>query len=285
MEVVIITGLCGAGKTKVKDYFEDKGYYTIDNMPPSLIKSFIELSDGSNKKVDKACFVLDLRGGNFISEFEDVLKDLKAMKSIALKVIYVSATKNVLIRRYNESRRIHPLSMPYGLNLEKSIEKEMELLSPFKPMADYIIDTSKIKVSELGPALDKLITKKGKHKDFTLNIMSFGYKRGLPMEADWIIDARFIPNPYYVDELRHKNGNDIEVQKYVLKNAISKKFIADISLELSKLIPFYLKEGKNSLTIAVGCTGGQHRSVVIASELYNKFSEEGIVTTLEHRDL
>ena len=285
MEVVIITGLCGAGKTKVKDYFEDKGYYTIDNMPPSLIKSFIELSDGSSKKVDKACFVLDLRGGNFITEFEDILKELRIMKSIVLKVIYVGASKNVLIRRYKESRRIHPLSLPYSLSLEKSIEKEIELLSPFKSLVDYVIDTSKIKVSELGPTLDKLFAKKGKHKDFTLNIMSFGYKKGVPMEADWVIDARFIPNPYYVDELRHKNGNDTEVQRFVLKYAISKKFIKDVSEKVFELIPFYLKEGKNSLTLAIGCTGGQHRSVVIANELYSKFYKEGIVTTLEHRDL
>ena len=285
MEVVIVTGLSGAGKTKVKDYFEDKGYYSIDNIPPSLIKNFIDLSEGGNKKVEKACFVFDLRGGNFFSDCEEVLSDLKENKSIALRIVYINAQKSILIRRYNEARRTHPLSATYNISLEKAIDKEIELLKPFKDLADTVIDTSKIKASELNGVLDKHFSKKGKRLEFTVNLMSFGYKKGLPIEADWIVDARFIPNPYYVDELRYMTGNDDEVKKYVLKHSISKKFIESLSSSVLKLIPSYKKEGKYSLTLAVGCTGGQHRSVVIANALYDIFSKEGLITTLEHRDL
>lgn len=284
MDVVIVTGLSGAGKSKVKDYFEDMGYYSIDNMPPSLIKSFIELTKSANNTVDKACFVLDLRGGEFFKDFKKVLKELKDENDLNIKLIFVEASNDVLVRRYSEVRRTHPLSS-IGLSLEKTIEKEIELLKPIKKDADYIIDTSKIKSSKLKESLDIILGDGKLDKTFTLNFMSFGYKYGLPMEADWVLDARFIPNPFYVLELKSKTGLDKEVRDYVLDKKQTRDFINDISLEIETLIPFYISEGKNSLTIAIGCTGGQHRSVCLAKALYDKFYTDGYITTLEHRDL
>lgn len=283
MEVVIITGLSGAGKTKAADWFEDKGYYCIDNMPPALIKNFIDLTLTGSKKVKKAAFVVDVRGGQFFGDLKASINGLEGDPNVDFKILFVEASDETLIRRYNETRRIHPLST--AAITKEVIEEERSQLAELRSHASYIIDTSSLKVAEFNAELNKLFTEEGDKSSFVLNIMSFGYKHGIPIEADWVLDVRFIPNPYYVPSLKHLTGNNKKVSQYVLRQDISKEFVNRIQELLKRLIPCYIKEGKYSLTVAFGCTGGHHRSVAIANEMHRIFTEEGRRVTLEHRDL
>ncbi len=283
MEVVIITGLSGAGKTKAADWFEDKGYYCIDNMPPALIKNFIDLTLTGSKKVKKAAFVVDVRGGQFFGDLKASINGLEGDSNVDFKILFVEASDETLIRRYNETRRIHPLST--AAITKEVIEEERSQLAELRSHATYIIDTSSLKVAEFNAELNKLFTEEGDKSSFVLNIMSFGYKHGIPIEADWVLDVRFIPNPYYVPSLKHLTGNNKKVSQYVLRQDISKEFVNRIQELIKRLIPCYIKEGKYSLTVAFGCTGGHHRSVAIANEMHRIFTEEGRRVTLEHRDL
>ena len=283
MEVVIITGLSGAGKTKAADWFEDKGYYCIDTMPPALIKNFIDLTLTGSKKVKKAAFVVDVRGGQFFGDLKASINGLEGDPNVDFKILFVEASDETLIRRYNETRRIHPLST--AAITKEVIEEERSQLAELRSHASYIIDTSSLKVAEFNAELNKLFTEEGDKSSFVLNIMSFGYKHGIPIEADWVLDVRFIPNPYYVPSLKHLTGNNKKVSQYVLRQDISKEFVNRIQELIKRLIPCYIKEGKYSLTVAFGCTGGHHRSVAIANEMYRIFTEEGRRVTLEHRDL
>lgn len=283
MEVVIITGLSGAGKTKAADWFEDKGYYCIDNMPPALIKNFIDLTLTGSKKVKKAAFVVDVRGGQFFGDLKASINGLEGDPNVDFKILFVEASDETLIRRYNETRRIHPLST--AAITKEVIEEERSQLAELRNHASYIIDTSSLKVAEFNAELNKLFTEEGDKSSFVLNIMSFGYKHGIPIEADWVLDVRFIPNPYYVPSLKHLTGNNKKVSQYVLRQDISKEFVNRIQELIKRLIPCYIKEGKYSLTVAFGCTGGHHRSVAIANEMHRIFTEEGRRVTLEHRDL
>ena len=283
MEVVIITGLSGAGKTKAADWFEDKGYYCIDNMPPALIKNFIDLTLTGSKKVKKAAFVVDVRGGQFFGDLKASINGLEGDPNVDFKILFVEASDETLIRRYNETRRIHPLST--AAITKEVIEEERSQLAELRSHASYIIDTSSLKVAEFNAELNKLVTEDGDKSSFVLNIMSFGYKHGIPIEVDWVLDVRFIPNPYYVPSLKHLTGNNKKVSQYVLRQDISKEFVNRIQELIKRLIPCYIKEGKYSLTVAFGCTGGHHRSVAIANEMHRIFTEEGRRVTLEHRDL
>ena len=283
MEVVIITGLSGAGKTKAADWFEDKGYYCIDNMPPALIKNFIDLTLTGSKKVKKAAFVVDVRGGQFFGDLKASINGLEGDSNVDFKILFVEASDETLIRRYNETRRMHPLST--AAITKEVIEEERSQLAELRSHASYIIDTSSLKVAEFNAELNKLFTEEGDKSSFVLNIMSFGYKHGIPIEADWVLDVRFIPNPYYVPSLKHLTGNNKKVSQYVLRQDISKEFVNRIQELIKRLIPCYIKEGKYSLTVAFGCTGGHHRSVAIANEMHRIFTEEGRRVTLEHRDL
>ena len=283
MEVVIITGLSGAGKTKAADWFEDKGYYCIDNMPPALIKNFIDLTLTGSKKVKKAAFVVDVRGGQFFGDLKASINGLEGDPNVDFKILFVEASDETLIRRYNETRRIHPLST--AAITKEVIEEERSQLAELRSHASYIIDTSSLKVAEFNAELNKLFTEEGDKSSFVLNIMSFGYKHGIPIEVDWVLDVRFIPNPYYVPSLKHLTGNNKKVSQYVLRQDISKEFVNRIQELITRLIPCYIKEGKYSLTVAFGCTGGHHRSVAIANEMHRIFTEEGRRVTLEHRDL
>lgn len=283
MEVVIITGLSGAGKTKAADWFEDRDYYCIDNMPPALIRNFIDLAMSGSRQIEKAAFVIDIRGGEFLGDIGEIVGKLSADKSLDFKILYVEASNETLIRRYKENRRIHPLSMaPISAEI---IAKERELLSGLRAQATYIVDTSFLKVAEFNSQLDNLF-QNGKETDaFLIDIQSFGFKKGVPQEADIVMDVRFIPNPYYVPSLRHLTGNNKKVSQYVLKHSVTQEFIDSLHTILARLIPCYVKEGKYSLRIAFGCTGGQHRSVAVANELTRIFREEGRRVTLEHREL
>ena len=283
MEVVIITGLSGAGKTKAADWFEDRDYYCIDNMPPALIKNFIELALSGNRQIEKAAFVIDIRGGQFLGAFGDIVGELAEDKNLDLKILYIEASDETLVRRYKENRRVHPLSMaPISKDI---IAKEREMLAGLRTRATYIIDTSFLKVAEFNSQLDNLFNDGNETESFLIDIQSFGFKKGVPQEADIIMDVRFIPNPYYVPSLKHLTGNNKKVSQYVLKHSVTKEFIESLHTMLARIIPCYVKEGKYSLRIACGCTGGQHRSVAVANEMARIFREEGRRVTLEHREL
>lgn len=283
MEVVIITGLSGAGKTKAADWFEDRDYYCIDNMPPALIKNFIELALSGNRQIEKAAFVIDIRGGQFLGAFGDIVGELAEDKNLDLKILYIEASDETLVRRYKENRRVHPLSMaPISKDI---IAKEREMLAGLRTRATYIIDTSFLKVAEFNSQLDNLFNDGNETESFLIDIQSFGFKKGVPQEADIIMDVRFIPNPYYVPSLKHLTGNNKKVSQYVLKHSVTKEFIESLHTMLARIIPCYVKEGKYSLRIAFGCTGGQHRSVAVANEMARIFREEGRRVTLEHREL
>ena len=283
MEVVIITGLSGAGKTKAADWFEDKGYYCIDNMPPALIKNFIDLAMTGKRKIQKAAFVVDIRGGQFFGDLKEVVTALTDDINVDFKILFIEASDEALIRRYNESRRSHPLSD--SVITRSTIEAERERLAELRSLANYVIDTSSLKVAEMNSELDKLFESKTKKDTFVINFMSFGYKHGMPTEADWVIDVRFIPNPYYVSSLKRLTGNNKKVAQYVMKQDVTKEFVNRIQEIITRLVPCYVKEGEYSLTVAFGCTGGQHRSVTLANEFYKIFTSQGWRVTLEHREL
>ena len=282
MEVVIITGLSGSGKSKAADWFEDKGYYCIDNMPPALIKSFIELATG-DRKIDKVAFVVDIRGGKFFDALKDAVVSLKQNDEIDFKILFIEASDTILVRRFKEARRQHPLAET-AITME-NIQAERVLLAELRENATFIIDTTNLKVAQLYSELDGLFNKKSQKTSFSIKFMSFGYKHRIPQEADWVIDVRFIPNPYYIPSLKKLTGNNKKIQQYVLKHDITQAFIGTTVESIKKLIPYYIKEGKYSLTIAFGCTGGQHRSVTLANELYRIFNEEGFRVSLEHKEL
>ncbi|MBQ5441780.1 MAG: RNase adapter RapZ [Firmicutes bacterium] len=283
MDVVVVTGLSGAGKTKAIEWFEDRGYYCIDNIPPTLIKNFLELTEAGRKKIKKAAFGIDIRGVEFLSDSKAVLEALKANPDISFKVLFVEASNGALIRRFKETRRMHPLSnQPITQGI---IEEEKTILHDLRSEANYIIDTSKMKVADFNAEMSRIFDSGKAGDSFVINIMSFGYKKGIPQETDWVVDARFIPNPYYIPSLKRLTGNNKKVSNFVLNKAVTKEFLNRYTDLIRKVIPNYIKEGKYSLSIAIGCTGGQHRSVAVANELARIFKEEGRRVTLEHREL
>ena len=283
MNVVIITGMSGAGKTNAADWFEDQGYYCVDNMPPALIKNFIELTVFSNKQIKKAAFVVDVRGGEFFTDLSQCLDDLEKSDTIDRKVLFIEASDETLIKRYNETRRNHPLSA--GSTTREVIEKEREKLAELRQRADFIIDTTNMKVAGFKLEMEKLFVGMEMESSFAVNITSFGYKHGIPMEADLVFDMRFIPNPYYVPSLKKLTGNNKKVSQYVMRQEISQKFISQLRELINTIVPCYVREGKYHLNIAFGCTGGQHRSVAMANRMAEIFREDGYRVTLGHRDL
>lgn len=283
MKVVIISGLSGAGKTRAADWFEDQGYYCIDNMPPQLIRNFLELSLQSSNSIEKAVFVADIRGGEFFDELETCVDTLRQMEGVDSTLLYVEASDNTIVKRYNETRRNHPLTG--GRATVKVIEDEKNMLQKVRDKADFILDTTHMKVSDFNLQLSRIILGEESGSVFNINLTSFGYKYGIPNESDIQIDMRFIPNPYYVKSLRKLTGNNKKVSSYVLKFDITKKFLKDFVSLVEDLVPGYIKEGKYHLNVAVGCTGGHHRSVAVANELGRIFSEKGYRTTVTHRDL
>ncbi len=283
MKVVIISGLSGAGKTRAADWFEDQGYYCIDNMPPQLVKNFLELSLQSDNHIEKAAFVADVRGGEFFDELEACVDALRKMEGVDSTLLFVEASINTIVKRYNETRRMHPLTG--GRATAKVIEEEKDMLEGVRNKADYILDTTHMKVSDFNLQLSKIILGDEGESSFNINLTSFGYKYGIPTESDIQVDMRFIPNPYYVKSLRKLTGNNKKVSSYVLKFDITQKFLKDFTGMVQDLVPGYIREGKYHLNIAVGCTGGHHRSVAVANELGRIFKEKGFRVTVTHRDL
>lgn len=282
MNTVIITGLSGAGKTQAMNCLEDLGYYCIDNMPPALIESFMKLAASEESRIEKAAFAIDVRGGEFFTDMEKALDDLTA-KGIHYKILFLEASERVLIRRFNETRRQHPLSG--GGSTTQDIQREKEIMKNLRDRADFIIDTSNMKVARLWQEIKDLMTSGESEKTFVVNVMSFGYKKGIPLAADMVFDMRFVPNPYYVKSLRALTGNNKKVQDYVLRQEVTQDFLERVEKLICDMIPFYMKEGKYNLNLAFGCTGGHHRSVATANEMAECLKQQGKRVTLEHRDL
>ena len=283
MKVVVETGLSGAGKTNAMDWFEDRGFYCVDNMPPALIANFIELTKSSKKQIEKAAFVFDARGGAYFSDMKEYINLLKSDENIDCRILFIEASERTLIKRFNETRRAHPLAT--GSTTKEVIAAEREELKEIRDLSDYIIDTTNLKVAELKQEISKIFEEGSGKSSFLINIKSFGYKRGIPIEADLVLDMRFIPNPYYLPSLKRLTGNNKKVSSYVLRQKVTQDFIKAELEMLEMLIPAYIKEGKYHLNIAFGCTGGQHRSVATADEVAKELRAKGYRVTLEHRDI
>ena len=281
MEVVIITGMSGAGKSASSDIFEDLGYYTLDNMPPSLLLSFIDLTTKSKKKINKIACVVDIRGGEF---FADLMKSITLLKnqSIDVKILYLDASDEILIRRYKEHRRPHPLAI--NGNISQGISNERELLSEVRNSADSIINTSNLTLGELRRKILYVFSLKDVDTKLAISVVSFGFKHGILLDADLVFDVRFLPNPYYIEELKKSSGLNTDIKDYVFGFDEANEFLDKLVDMVEFLIPKYSKEGKTNLVIGIGCTGGKHRSVAIAQALTARLEGNGEKVYVSHRD-
>ncbi len=280
----MITGMSGAGKSLAIRAFEDMGFFCIDNLPPQFLPKIAELASATKDKISKVAAVVDIRGGELFDDFKDVLNELKK-GTYNFKLLFLDAHDNVLIQRYKETRRKHPLSLESEGSILEAIQKEREKLEDIKRYADFIIDTSTLSPKELKEKLFEIFSAQKSQETMLITIMSFGFKYGLPLDADLVFDVRFIPNPFYIDELKHKTGKEKEVKEYVLRWDVTKKFLDKLFDLILFLIPNYAEEGKGQLVIAIGCTGGKHRSVTIAEELFELIKNKGYRTSIFHRDI
>lgn len=284
MRFVIVTGVSGAGKTAALKMLEDVGYFCVDNLPIPLIEKFVSLmNDSTGEDVRNAALGIDARSGDALDELEIVLDRMKE-SGYEFEILFLDADDRTLVKRYKETRRLHPLA--YGGRVDDGIRLEREKMRFLKERADYIIDTSHLLTRELKQELEKIFVKNQEFHNIMVSVLSFGFKYGIPADADLVFDVRFLPNPYYLDELRPKTGMDDSVYNYVMDCEAAGKFASMLEEMVTFLIPNYIKEGKTNLVIAVGCTGGKHRSVTIARELYSRIagnSKYGI--RLEHRDI
>lgn len=283
MEFVIISGLSGAGKSRAASVMEDLGYFCVDNLPVPLIPKFAELGMGGNGEYDRVVLVTDIRGGtNFAGLFQalDRLKDMKC----GYRILFMDASDETIIKRYKETRRVHPLGDECA-SLEQAIELERKVLAPVRERADWVVDTTGLTLGQLRSKLLSLFSKGKEEGKMEVHVMSFGFKHGVPMEADLVFDVRFLPNPYYVQELRSLTGLDEGVRNYVFSSPQSHEFLKKLIDFVTYLLPRYAEEGKTSLVIAVGCTGGHHRSVAIAHALAQAIAGQGFPVNESHRDM
>ena len=283
MEFLIITGLSGAGKSRAADVLEDLDYYCVDNMPVALIPRFAEFCAATQGRYEKVALVTDVREKDGFGELLSTLDELRR-SDITCRILYMDADIRTLIRRYKESRRPHPLAVPGG-TVEDAIRRETELLAPVKERADFVVNTKGLTLGRLQNRLFELLCGGERKRAIDVTVMSFGYKHGLPAEADLVFDARFLPNPFYVDELREKSGLDLPVKEYVFSFQQTRTFMEKLEEMLEFLLPLYIEEGKLSLTVAIGCTGGRHRSVAIATALNDHFIAKGIPSINVNRDI
>lgn len=281
MELIIVTGFSGAGKSQAMHSLEDLGYYCIDNMPPALIRKFIDLTVKERTGIRKVAFVIDIRGGEF---FDDLLKGLDDLKKAGVyyKTLFLEASDDVLLRRYKETRRVHPMSM--NGSIQEGIAAEKERLAAIRREADYILDTSNMKAAQLSEEIRSLMASPDASR-FTITILSFGYKKGIPLDSDMVFDLRFIPNPFYLVSLKRLTGNSKKVKDYVMRQPETQPFIDQVHSLINDLIPSYIREGKPQLVLAFGCTGGQHRSVALANIFTELFRNDGWRVIPIHRDL
>ena len=279
-QFVIVTGLSGAGKSQAMRCFEDLGFFCVDNLPPTLIPKFAELWGHSDGRVRQVALVTDIRGGEF---FHDLLSSLEELHQIGFsyRILFLDASEEVLVQRFKASRRRHPLA---GRNLLESIRRERRLLEQIKERADKVMDTSALPVRELKEELAALFVERPTTK-MLVSVISFGYKFGVPLDADLVFDLRFLRNPHYVPEFQGRSGRDPEVARFVMEDPVTQKFLRRVYSLLDFALPHHVREGKSYLTIALGCTGGRHRSVVIASELVRHLRERGHQVIVEHRDI
>ena len=283
MDILIISGLSGAGKSKAASYLEDMGLYIVDNMPAAMILKFAEFCAGGNGRYDRVALVYDVRTANSFTELFDVLDKLRAMEG-ACRMLFLEAAPEVIIKRYKETRRRHPLADQTD-SLAEAVHRERELMQPVRERADYVIDTSHTSTAQLRGELLRLFGEAGEKGGMTVSVTSFGYKYGLPLEADLVFDVRFMPNPFYIEELRPQTGLDQAVSDYVFSFQQTQGCMKRLEDLLSFTLPLYAEEGKTSLVIAVGCTGGHHRSVAVTHALAEFIRGLGYQVTENHRDM
>lgn len=286
MRFVMVTGMSGGGKSTAMRLLEDMGYYCVDNLPIQLIDKFVELLSTPNTEITKVAIGVDVRTDQPFARVEKTLSCLR-QNGMVFEVLFMDASDAVLVKRYKESRRMHPLCSAENPRIEDGIEKERKILQQVKKDADYVIDTSKLLTRELKEELDRIFVKNEEYSSLMINILSFGFKHGIPADADLVFDVRFLPNPFYIDELKYLTGNDRGVQDYVMSFPEAGIFLDKLTDLLRFLIPNYIKEGKYQLVVAIGCTGGKHRSVTLANELYRKLRnrEAKYGVSLSHRDI
>jgi UPF0042 nucleotide-binding protein len=280
MRFVIVTGMSGAGKSSVLKMLEDAGYFCVDNLPIQLVKKFMKLIDQGNQ--DKVALGLDIRSGQAFKELDYVLSDMKKT-GFSYEILFLDCALEVLVKRYKETRRTHPLSG--SGRVDKGIALEREKLDFLRKKADVIIDTSHLLIRELKEQIYKIYVDDKQFSNFIITMLSFGFKYGIPADSDLVFDVRFLPNPYYVPELKKKTGKDIEVNRFVMSSEAAVLFLDKLVDMLDFLIPKYITEGKNQLVVSIGCTGGRHRSVTLTNELAKRMMGSGYGLKVEHRDI
>ncbi|MBQ1641516.1 MAG: RNase adapter RapZ [Oscillospiraceae bacterium] len=283
MQFLIITGMSGAGKSRAADVLEDLDFYCVDNMPAELMPMFARLCMATKGRYEKVALVTDVREKNGFGELLHILDGFDELE-FDYKILYMDADVRTLVRRYKETRRPHPLAQD-GESLESSIRREEKLLEPIKKRSDYIIDTGSLTLGMLQNRLYSIFAEDGQKKSVTVNVVSFGYKFGIPTDADLVFDVRFLPNPFYVDDLRTMSGMDEPVKDYIFSSSSAGDFLKMLYEMVDYLLPLYAEEGKLSLNIAVGCTGGRHRSVAVAGALYDHLKKSGAKVTFTNRDM
>lgn len=283
MEFIVISGLSGAGKSQVASFMEDIGYFVVDNMPAPLIPKFAELCMAGQAKYDRVSIVSDIRGGQTFDGLFAALSDLEEM-GCDYKILYVEASPETIIKRYKETRRLHPLARD-GRSLDEAVHRERTILEPVRDRVEYIVDTTALSTAKLRGEVLRLFGSGGPQQAMSVSVISFGFKYGIPIEADLVFDVRFLPNPYYIAELRHQTGLDKPVYDFIFGYQQTKDFMTYLERLIAFLLPQYVEEGKAALVIGVGCTGGQHRSVAVTRALADFIRQKGYDAAENHRDM
>lgn len=282
MKIVVITGMSGAGRSQAMKAFEDAGYYCIDNMPLALMPKFVELVENNTENIERVALVTDIRGRRFFDILEKTIESMKNTNA-DFKTLFLEASNPSLIKRYKEARRTHPLNP--GGSIEEGINKERKRLEVIRNMADHIIDTSDLSLAKFREAINDIFEETDGAVELTLSLMSFGFKKGIPLDADFVYDVRMLPNPFYIEELKPQSGNDEAVRQYVMKFPESQEYYSRLREMIEFQIPLCIKEGRRQIVVAIGCTGGQHRSVTFANLLSWEFEAAGYKVNCKHREL
>lgn len=284
MKLVIVTGMSGAGKSTAMKMMEDMGFYCVDNLPVSLLGKLVDIAgEDRSEEMEKIAIGVDVRSGRGFDEVGRELEKLRERK-ISFEILYLESEDSILVKRYKETRRAHPLAPEE--RIDKGLARERQKLVGIRAKADYIIDTSQLLTRELKVELEKIFVQRQDYRNLIVTILSFGFKYGIPRDSDIVMDVRFLPNPYYVEGLRSKTGNDKEIQDYVMQFPEGEEFLDRLHGLIDFLIPNYISEGKTQLVISIGCTGGKHRSVTLANELYKRMKDgKGYGLKIEHRDI